>query len=124
MSVSIFVLKNGITLISQSDELDYEPKCHLIGPCTISGKAKLTLTRWPEHTADSDILLRSEDLLTVCEPTEAALNAYLKKVGKTTEDLTAESEAVMLNEEQQQAQIPDISSVPDFDDYEPHYQEF
>ena len=124
MQINLVILKNGLELVSQMDQLDYEPAAHLTNPCVISGTAKVTLKRWPTHSDDEHVLLRSEDLLTVCEPTERALNAYLKKVGKTTEDLTAESEAVMLNEEQQQAQIPDISSVPDFDDYEPHYQEF
>lgn len=81
---------------------------------SVSGKTKLSLQRWPEHTDDEHILLGSESLLTVCEPTEALRDAYLKKVGKTLEDFTKEPEAVMLTEDE---------TVPEDSDYEPRYVE-
>ncbi len=119
MNLSLVLLKTGHILISQSDELDYEPKVHLVQPHTISGKTKVTLTRWPEFTDDEHILLRSEDLLTVCEPTEEIRKAYLKKIGKTEKELTSTPKPVILNEEEIQ---PDPSS-DEYDDYEPSYQE-
>ena len=127
MQIGLFVTKSGLVIVSQSDQLDYEPACHLTNPCTITGTSRITLKRWPEHTDDKDILLRSEDLLTVCEVSEAVLAAYMKKYDITEEDLeealTEEQEPVMLNE-QQEPQLPDIESVPDFEDgYEPRYQE-
>ena len=123
MQLSLIVLKNDTVLVSQSDQLDYEPKCHLVNPCTISGTTKLTLKRWPAHTDDEHILLRSEDLLTVCEPSSKVAEAYLKKfklkASDFSEPLTEEPEAVMLNEE-----VPPVEGVPDFDeDYEPRYVE-
>ena len=82
----------------------------------IQGKQKLSLSRWPDHTNDEHILLSSDNLLTVCEPSPAVREAYLKKVGLTEEDLKPkEPEQVLLNEEE---------DSPDWiDDYEPHYSE-
>ena len=121
MNLSLVILKTGVTLVSETHQLDYEPSCHLVNPMTISGKTKLTLTRWPEHTGDTHILLRSEDLLTVCEPNEKLIEAYLSKVGKTIEDLTSDPEPVMLNE---QAPLDTSLDAIDLDDdYEPRYVE-
>lgn len=121
MNLSLVILKTGVTLVSETHQLDFEPSCHLVDPMTISGKTKLTLTRWPEHTGDSHILLRSEDLLTVCEPNEKLTQAYLKKVGKTIEDLTSEPEPVMLNEQASTDQTLDAIDLDD--EYEPNYVE-
>ena len=81
---------------------------------TVSGKTKLSLSRWPEYTDDEHVLLGSDSLLTVCEPSEAVLEAYLKKIGKTIEDFTREPETVMLTEDE---------TVPEGEDYEPRYVE-
>jgi len=124
MQLSLFILKNGLEIVSQSDQLDYEPKVHMVNPCTVSGASKLALKRWPAYAADEHVLLRSEELLTVCEPTEQLTAAYTRKFKLKVEDLeeplTKEPEPVMLNEEQRQ---PDIESVPEFDEYEPNYVE-
>ena len=121
MNLSLFVLKCGTTIVSESERLEYEPSVHLIDPMTISGKTKLTLTRWPEYTGDTHILLRSEDLLTVCEPNEKLIEAYLSKVGKTIEDLTSDPEPVMLNE--QAPSDTSLDAIDLDDDYEPRYVE-
>jgi len=114
MNITLVLLKTGVTVVAQTEQLEYEPSCHLIQPMTISGDTKITLKSWPPHSSDEHILLRSEDLLTVCEPTEALVKSYLKKIGKTLEDLKTEPNQVILNEEQE----------PDFDDdYEPRYIE-
>ena len=119
MNITLVLLKCGVTLVSQTEQLDYEPSCHLIEPMTFSGETKITLKRWPAQCADDHILLRSEDLLTVCEPTEALVKTYLKKIGKTMADLKTEPKQVILNEE------PDLGlGEPNFDDdYEPRYIE-
>lgn len=118
MDILLVLLKNGVTLISESENLEYEPKVHLINPHTISGKTRVVLTPWPEHSKDDHILINSENLLTVCEPTDEIVKAYLKKVGKTEEDLKTTSRPVILNEEVQD-QIP----FDDDEDYEPRYVE-
>jgi hypothetical protein len=116
MTYSLVVLKNGLTLVSETEQLDYEPAAHLIDPMTFSGTTKVTLKAWPQGTGDRHILLRSEDLLTVCEVEESLLNAYLKKTGK------------VLKEEGVSATIDEVPEVHDFDlvsdeEYEPRYVE-
>ena len=109
------ILKTGQTLVCESEELEYEPKVHLISPYLVSGKAKVTLTPWPEYTSDTHVLLRSDDLLTVVEPREDIVKLYLNKIGKTEDDLKVTPEPVMLTED-----APD----PLFEEeYEPRYVE-
>ena len=81
---------------------------------TVSGKTKLSLQRWPEHSKDDHILLNTDTLLTVCEPTDEVRDAYLKKVGLTLDDFKPEPEKILLNEGE---------SIPEGDDYEPRYVE-
>lgn len=118
MNIALAVLKNGVTLVSQSDELEYEPKVHLTRPMAVSGDKNVVLTAWPKYTDDVDILLRSDDLLTVCEPTERVLEAYMKKCGIKASDLNSAPKQVILTEEQNQ---PSYEEDPD--DYEPRYIE-
>jgi len=121
MNLALIVLKSGQTLVSQSDELDYEPKVHLVNPYVVSGKTKITLTRWPEYTDDTHVLLRSDDLLTVCEPTELVIEAYCKKIGKKPEDFEVAEEE---KEEQKMLLTEEEGSIRNNDDsYEPHYRE-
>ena len=83
-------------------------------PMTVSGKTKLTSQPWPEHSSDEHILLNSDVLLTVCEPTEQVRDAYLKKIGKTMHDMNREPEQVLLTEDE---------TPPEGEDYEPRYVE-
>lgn len=114
MNLALILLKTGQTLMTQTEQMEYEPKVHLVNPMTISGKAKLTLSRWPEYTNDEHVLLNTDALLTVCEPSDQLRDAYLKKVGKTTEDFKPEPKKVLLTEDE---------TVPDGEDYEPRYIE-
>lgn len=120
MNISLVILKNGITLVAQSDELEYEPKCHLTKPFAVSGDKNVVLTPWPKYTDDEHILLRSEDLLTVCDPTDKVLQAYMKKCGIKAKDLNAAPKQVILNEEQQPPFYPEEDLE---DEYEPRYVE-
>ena len=119
MNLLLVMLKTGQTLVSLSEELDYEPKCHLIEPHEITGKTKITLTPWPPHTNETNILLHGDSLLTVIEPTAAIASQYLKKIGKTMEDLQPKDNRVLLNEEEN---VPNLPPVPE-DEYEPQYIE-
>ena len=83
-------------------------------PMTVSGKQKLSLQPWPEHSSDEHVLLTSDVLLTVCEPTEQLRDAYLKKIGKTIEDFNTQPDKVLLTEDE---------TVPEGEDYEPRYIE-
>ena len=116
MKLTLLLLKTGQTLIAQTEELEWEPKCHMRDPFEVGGKTKVTLSRWPVHTGDTDILLNSSDLLTVCEPSIPVRDAYLSKIGKKAEDFVEDELAtpVLLNEDE---------SVPQGEDYEPRYIE-
>lgn len=121
MNLLLFLLKSNQTLISLSDELDYEPKCHLMQPHEVTGKTKISLTPWPPHTEETDILLSSDTLLTVVEPTKKLADAYLKKIGKTYEDLKPKDNKVLLTEDEN---VPQAAVPPeDEDEYEPYYME-
>ena len=119
MTIALLVLKTGQVLVSQTDELQYEPKVHCICPYLVGGKTKVTMTPWPEYTEDDHILLHSDDLLTVCEPSPAVLEVYLKKLGKTMDDLKEASKPVILTEEDNPLPILD----GDDNEYEPRYTE-
>ena len=69
MNLAVILLKTGQHLVSQIEELEYEPKVHLFQPYLVSGKTKVTLTRWPDYVVDEHILLKSDNLLTAGEPT-------------------------------------------------------
>ena len=121
MNLSILILETGQYLISQVEEMDYEPRVHMFQPYLISGSKTITLTKWPSYTNDEHILLKSESLLTMVDPTEDILNKYLKKVGKKIEDFTNDkkSDRVVLNEEES---VLEGTPVDD-DSYEPKYLE-
>ena len=86
-------------------------------PYEVGGKTKLTLSPWPPYTDEKDILLSSDNLLTVVEPQDKLRDAYLDKIGKTLEDIQPkEPEQVLLTEDE---------NVPGYvdEDYEPMYIE-
>ena len=120
MNLLLVLLKSGTTLIYLSEELEYEPKCHLIEPHEVTGKSKITLTPWPPHTDEKNILLHSDSLLTVVEPTLTLANQYLKKIGKTMEDLQTKDNRVLLTEDEN---VPDLPPPIPEDEYEPQYIE-
>ena len=118
MELTLLVLKNpSLTLVSLCEQLEYEPKVHLKKPHVVSGKTKLTLTKWPDYTDDEHVLITSDNLLTVCDPSPAVRAAYLKKVKMTEEDLIPKEEPkILLNEDEELLDNYD-------DDYEPSYRE-
>ena len=115
MELSIIVLKCGVTLVSLVEQMDYEPAVHMFRPHTFSGKTKITLTPWPEHTSDEHVLINTENLLTICEPSDKIRKVYEGKVKNAPKELTKESDPVILNEEE--------NLIDSEDDYEPRYQE-
>lgn len=120
MSLSLVVLYNGTVLVGVTDQLDYEPSCHIRRPFAVSGDKNVVLTQWPtKWTEDEDILLRSTDLLTVCEPSEDIVKSYLRKTGLKESDLNPEPKQVILNEDNQ---APSLDDFPE-DEYEPAYTE-
>ena len=126
MQLTLMLLKDQTYLIAQSDQLELEPRCHLFEPMIVSGTSKVTLTPWPLYTDEKHILLHSDSLLTVMEPTEEIRDAYLKKIDKTIEDFTPPPEPELLNEDEHVPEGPPASRdtyYDDEDDYQPDYRE-
>lgn len=122
MQLSLILLKNpNLSLVAQTEEMPAEPRVHLVQPYVVGGKTKLTLTPWPDHTDDVDILLHSDSLLTVCDPNEKLAKLYLEKVGKTVEDMTKDPDRVLLNEGENV--FDELTSPMYNDEYEPRYIE-
>ena len=120
MDLMLLVLKTGETLVSATEQLEMEPRCHLVRPYSVGGKTKVTLTAWPAHAADTHILLHTDSLLTVCEPSPTIKALYLKRTGQKEEDFQPKEEKVLLNEDEQ---MPSISDYDDPNAYQPSYQE-
>ena len=122
MDLMLLVLKTGETLVSATEQLEHEPRCHLIRPYVIAGKTKITLSAWPAHANDKHILLHSDSLLTVCDPSPTVKAMYLKRIGRQEIDFEPveeqPEEPVLLNEDEQ---LPNYFEDPS--DYEPRYQE-
>jgi len=115
MNIALLILPDGTYIVSETNQLEYEPRVHLTNPYQVSGSSRLTLKRWPSYTNDTDILLHSEALLTVCEANQSLLDLYVKKVGVTPKELTKTPEPVMLSEDNQEDLLDD--------EYEPRYIE-
>ena len=70
----VVILRSGIHLISKVEQLDEEPNCHLEDPYLIKDDG--TLEPWPRYTTDTDVLLYSETLGTIVEPTNEIKKKY------------------------------------------------
>lgn len=121
MDLMLLVLKTGETLVSATEQLEMEPRCHLERPYLVGGKSKVTLSAWPAHAADQHILLHSDSLLTVCEPSPTVKAMYLKRIGKTEQDFVPKPQPELLQEDEQ---LPsNFDNYEDNTGYEPDYQE-
>ena len=74
MEVMVVILRSGIHLISKVEQLEEEPNCHLQDPYLIKDDG--TLEPWPSYTIDTDVLLYSETLATIVEPTNEIKKKY------------------------------------------------
>ena len=55
--------------VSEIPEAEYgQPDCLLVDPITLDGK------RWPEHSADNELCVRSTDIIVMVNPTDDVLN--------------------------------------------------
>ena len=55
--------------MQEVEEAEYgQPDCLLVDPITLDGK------RWPEHSADNELCVRSTDIIVMVNPTDDVLN--------------------------------------------------
>ena len=74
METQLLLLKSGIYLITKIETLDEEPAAHLEQPYPITTDGMLE--PWPLHTDDQDVLIYSDTIATILEPTQEILDKY------------------------------------------------
>lgn len=76
MEIKLILLKNGTYLISQLEEMEMEPSVFLSYPMEVMDDE--VLIRYPKHTNQTDLLLYSDMLATIVEPTTGLLAKYIE----------------------------------------------
>lgn len=74
------LLKNNQVIISKIEEIDAElgdPNCKLTDPYMLLQNGEVI--KWLDFTDQNEILVRSEDVLTVVDPKPAILEKYLSE---------------------------------------------
>ena len=115
--LALLVLRQNLSLVSKYEELEYEPRVHLIDPHVIDDKGNLS--PWPQHTNENHILIDSSQLLTAVSPNDDIKKKYVELVGE--EEVNKTPESVLLSESDQI--LEPISFEDEFDEYEPRYLE-
>ena len=78
-NVKCVLINVDVVLISEVVEVDAElgdPNCKLINPYRFYSEDDMK--PWPEVTNQTEILMRSEDILTIADPTPEIVEKYLK----------------------------------------------
>lgn len=81
-NIKCLLLKNNQVLISEIIEIMADigsPDCKLINPYLLNRSSE-ELEEWVEFTNQTEIMLRSDDILTVVEPNGKLLDSYLEKI--------------------------------------------
>lgn len=77
--IKMMLLKTGILLISQIDEVPSElgePDCKLTNPFVVTDTG---LVQWmSDFTSQTEMMIHSDSLLTIVDPNEAYLEKYKK----------------------------------------------
>lgn len=117
MTLALMVLRSNLKLLCRYEELEYEPRVHMINPYEVDNKGNLS--PWPLHTDEKHILIDSSQLLTAVTPTEEIKKKYIELVGE--EEVNKTPEPVLLSEGDQI--LEPITFDDGFDEYEPRYIE-
>ena len=84
-TIKCLLLKNGDLIISQIMEVDTElggPDCKLINPYKMKNeykedKSDYILESWLDFTAQNEMMIHSDSILTIIAPTSIILSKYL-----------------------------------------------
>jgi hypothetical protein len=82
--VKCVLINVNVVLIAEVIEIDAQlgdPNCKLISPflfTKINDSKDFYLEPWPEVTYQKEIMLRSEDILTIADPTPEIVEKYLE----------------------------------------------
>ena len=79
--IKCLVLLTGIVLIAKIEEIDVElgdPNCLISDVCVINSDG--TMSSWLDFSEDTELMIRSENILTLVEPNKNTLNLYLQAI--------------------------------------------
>jgi hypothetical protein len=77
--VKCVLINVDVVLITEIIEIDAElgdPNCKLIKPYRFYGVSDMR--PWPEVTNQTELMIRSEDILTIADPTAEIVQKYLE----------------------------------------------
>ena len=77
--IKCLVLLTGIVLIAKIEEIDAElgdPNCLISDVCVINSDG--TISPWLNFTEDTELMIRSENILTLVDPNKDTLKLYLE----------------------------------------------
>ena len=79
--IKCLVLLTGIVLIAKIEEIDAElgdPNCLISDVCVINSDG--TITSWLDFSEDTELMIRSENILTITEPKKDIVKLYLETI--------------------------------------------
>tara|TARA_B100001250_G_scaffold319786_1_gene282622 strand:+ start:224 stop:469 length:246 start_codon:yes stop_codon:yes gene_type:complete len=79
--IKCLILLTGLNLIAKVEEIQAEigdPNCQISDVCIINSDG--TISPWLDFTEDTELMIRSENILTLVEPNKNTLNLYLQAI--------------------------------------------
>ena len=79
--IKCLILLTGLNLIAKVEEIQAEigdPNCQISDVCIINSDG--TVSPWLDFTEDTELMIRSENILTLVEPNKNTLNLYLQAI--------------------------------------------
>ncbi len=88
--IKCLLLKNGDIIISEIVEVDTElggPDCKLINPVKMTeviskDKNDYDMASWLDFTAQNEMMIHSDSIMTIVAPTSAILSKYLDMINQ------------------------------------------
>ena len=79
--IKCLVLLTGIVLIAKIEEISAEigdPNCLISDVCVINSDG--TISSWLDFSEDTELMIRSENILTITEPKKDIVKLYLETI--------------------------------------------
>ena len=79
--IKCLIFLNGLILVAKIEEIEAEigdPNCQISDVCNINSDG--TITPWLNFTDQTELLIRSENILTLVDPNKDTLKLYLETI--------------------------------------------
>ena len=79
--IKCLVVLTGLVLIAKIEEIDAElgdPNCLISDVCVINSDG--TISSWLDFSEDTELMIRSENILTITEPKKDIVKLYLETI--------------------------------------------